>query len=369
MQAPPSFPGPWGVLCLCHRSPRAGGHDQSLPGASLEGRLGGVALLSGVQPGFCGLCQLWRKGGSRGGCWDTRPGWPLCVSQACGCSTDLGEKGSVWAHSRWGEGQCAGSHSVALKAQSLGSVFSDLWERLGPMLVGQCPGPVGRQASCCPGQGTGRLGLAARLGTTGTEGTSVGWGHPGVHGEEGWAWAGEPRGPRGREGRGVAGGARGPRGQWGRAWAGGTQGSTGRRGRAWVGEPRVPWRREGTGTGQRSQGSMGTAGTGRRGRAWSGGTQWLVWLYGPPGAETRPLLLDRVRGLGEAAGLRCWGINPPDRMGVIGWSLNSTPWLQVFGNLCFWLFEVSFSGQKSPGVLGPGSGCGEPCDPRGLCDS
>lgn len=367
MQAPPSFPGPWGVLCLCHRSPRAGGHDQSLPGASLEGRLGGVALLSGVQPGFCGLCQLWRKGGSRGGCWDTRPGWPLCVSQACGCSTDLGEKGSVWAHSRWGEGQCAGSHSVALKAQSLGSVFSDLWERLGPMLVGQCPGPVGRQASCCPGQGTGRLGLAARLGTTGTEGTSVGWGHPGVHGEEGWAWAGEPRGPRGREGRGVAGGARGPRGQWGRAWAGGTQGSTGRRGRAWAGEPRVPWRREGMGVGQRSQGSMGTAGTGRRGR--SGGTQWLVWLYGPPGAETRPLLLDRVRGLGEAAGLRCWGINPPDRMGAIGRSLNSTPWLQVFGNLCFWLFEVSFSGQKSPGVLGPGSGCGEPCDPRGLCDS
>lgn len=246
LQAPPSFPGPWGVLCLCHRSPRAGGHDQSLPGASLEGRLGGVALLSGVQPGSCGLCQLWRKGGSRGGCWDTRPGWPLCVSQACGCSTDLGEKGSVWAHSRWGEGQCAGSHSVALKAQSLGSVFSDLWERLGPMLLGQRPGPVGRQASCCPGQGTGRLGLAARLGTTGTEGTSVGWGHPGVHGEEGWAWAREP---------GVHGDERGE------VWAGGA-GSTGTVGTGMGrGHPGIHGE-EGTGMGRGAQGSMETRGDG-----------------------------------------------------------------------------------------------------------
>ena len=50
-----------------------------------------------------------------------------------------------------GEGQCAGSHSVALKAQNLGAVFSDLWECLGPMLLGQRPGPVGRQAGCRPG--------------------------------------------------------------------------------------------------------------------------------------------------------------------------------------------------------------------------
>ena len=111
-------------------------------------------------------------------------------------------------------------------------------------------------------------------------------------------------------------------------WARGAQGSTGRRGWAWAGG---------------TQGSMGTAGTGmgwgaqgpsgRRGWAWAGGAQWLVWLDRLPGAETRPLLLDRVRGLGEAAGLRCWGINLPDCMGAIGWSLNSMPWLQVFGNL------------------------------------
>lgn len=56
-KCPPSCPGPRGVLCLHHRSLRAGGHDQPLPGASLEGQLGGVAPLSGVQPGSCGLCQ------------------------------------------------------------------------------------------------------------------------------------------------------------------------------------------------------------------------------------------------------------------------------------------------------------------------
>ena len=65
----------------------------------------------------------------------------------------------------------------------------------------------------------------------------MGWGHPGVHREEGWVWAR------------------------------GAQGSTGRRG----------W-------------------------AWAGGAQWLVWLDRLPGAETRPLLLDRVRGLGLASG-------------------------------------------------------------------
>lgn len=100
-----------------------------------------------------------------------------------------------------GGGQCAGSHSAALKAQYLGSVFCDLGERLGPMLPGQRPGPVGRQAGCRPGQGTCRLGLAAHLGTMGTEGTGMGRGHPGVHREEGsLAWAGELRGPRGQRG-------------------------------------------------------------------------------------------------------------------------------------------------------------------------
>lgn len=146
----------------------------------------------------------------------------------------------------------------------------------------------------------------------------------------------------------------------GRAWAGGIQGSTGRK---------APWHGPGSSGvhgdrgDERGPGSPGVHGD-ERGRAWAGGAQWLVWLDGPPGAETRPLPLGRVRGLGEAPGLRCWGISLPDCMGAIVWSLNSTPWLQVFGNLCFWLFEVSFSGQKSGG-LGPGSGCGEPCDPRG----
>ena len=40
-----------------HRFPRAGGHDQPLPGASPEGRLVGVAPLSGVQIGSRGLSQ------------------------------------------------------------------------------------------------------------------------------------------------------------------------------------------------------------------------------------------------------------------------------------------------------------------------